>query len=127
MANNLQGVNYKKTQQDFVNFGTPAIHPLVVLHQTGSWTNPENNDSEFHKVMTILQTRMEIYAVGQVSGNAFTLLVVDGTLAADSGDDRAPNNYEDLDYLASEISSGCGVSVRIFNGKIEGTNISYDC
>lgn len=126
MANNGQGVNYKKTQQDFVNFGTPAIHPLVIDKSSGNWDNPEDNDSDFHKVMTILQTRMEIYAVGQINADKFTLLVVDNTLAADDGNERAPTTVPDLDYLQNEVVNGCGVAVRIYNGKIVGTGIQYD-
>jgi hypothetical protein len=126
MANNGQGVNYKKTQHDFVNFGTPAIHPLVVVRNDGDFSGHANNDSDFHKVMAILQTRMEIYAVGEVSGTTFTLMVVDNTLAADAGNDRAPTTIPDLDYLQNEVSAGCGIGVRIYNGKIIGSNISYD-
>lgn len=130
MAANNEGVNNKKTQHDFQNFGTPSIHPLVVRYnQVGDWTGHENNDSEFHKVMTILQTRCEIYGVGEVDGDYFTLLVVDNTLAADAGDDRpgGANNYEDLDYLQAEVLAGCGVDVRIYNGKLRGDGITYNC
>jgi hypothetical protein len=127
MANNGQGVNYKKTQHDFVNFGTPAIHPLVVVrNDEGDFTGHADNDSDFHKVMAILQTRMEIYAVGAVSGTTFTLMVVDNTLAADDGNERAPTSTPDLDFLQNEVSNGCGIGVRIYNGKISGTSINYD-
>jgi hypothetical protein len=127
MAANAEGVNNKKTQHDFVNFGTPAIHPLVVVrNDEGDFTGHADNNSDFHKVMTILQTRMEIYAVGAVSGTTFTLMVVDNTLAADAGNERAPTSVPDLDYLQNEVLAGCGVGVRIYNGKIVGSGISYD-
>ena len=130
MAANNEGVNNKKTQQDFVNFGTPAISPLVVYrNDEGNWNGHADNNSDFHKVMTILQTRCEIYAVGEINGLNFTLLVTDNTLAADAGDDRpgGPNDYEDLDYLENEVLVGCGVGVKIYNGKLRGDSISYNC
>ena len=128
MAANNEGVNNKKTQQHFVNFGTPAISPLVVYrNDEGNWDGHADNNSDFHKVMTILQTRCEIYAVGEINGLNFTLLVADNTLAADAGDDRAPTNDEDLDYLENEVLVGCGVGVQIYNGKLRGDSISYNC
>ena len=134
MANNGQGVNYKKTQDDFNNFGTPAIYPLVIERvDAGNFNNPRDNDSDFHKVMAVLQTRMEIYSVGQVEGGNFTVLVNWNTLAQDataSENTGSPNvDAGDLDYLQTEVFNATGVDLRIYHGKIVGTEIDYnmDC
>jgi len=120
------GGNSRKTTQDRVNFGTPDIRPLVIDKSSGNWDNSDDPNSDFHKVMAVIQTRCEIYAIGQISNDKFTLLVNSNTLAADDGDPQAPTTIPDLDYLQNEINSATGIAVRVYNGKIVGNTINYD-
>lgn len=122
------GANARKTQHDTFNYGTPGISPLVVQRlDEGDFSNSGNANSDFHKVMAVIQTRAEIYGIGRIGGNFFTLLVRDDTLAADDGDDRAPNITEDLDYLEDEVFNATGIDCNIENGKIVSDGIDYDC
>ncbi len=134
MANNGQGVNYKKTQHDFQNFGTPAIYPLVIERtDAGDFTGHADNNSDFHKVMTVLQSRCEIYGVGEVEGARFVIFVNWNTLAQDntaSENTGSPNvALGDLDYLEDEIDTATGITVQVFHGKVVGSEIDYnmDC
>jgi hypothetical protein len=123
------GANSRKTAHDTFNYGTPAIYPLVVTRtDEGDWTGHADAGSDFHKVMAVIQTRAEIYGIGEISGTVFTLLVNLNTLAQDDNDyDDVPGDDADLDYLATEISNATSIGVEIENGKIVGENIANDC
>ena len=122
------GANARKTTHDTFNYGTPAIYPLVVERTGGGdWTGYADAGSDFHKVVAAIQTRVEIYGIGEVSGNYFTLLVNFNTLAQDDGDEQEPNIVDDLDYLNAEVSAATGITVNIENGKIVSDDINYDC
>ena len=125
------GANAKKTTHNTFNYGTPKIYPLVITRtDEGDWTGYANSDSDFHKVMTVIQTRAEIYGIGEVSGTQFSILVNWNTLAQD--DTASENTGEpdvdngDLDYLENEISNLTGIFVTIYHGKIVGDDINYN-
>jgi hypothetical protein len=132
MANNGQGVNYKKSTHATFNYGTPNIFPLVITRtDEGDWTNYADNDSDFHKVLNYMQGRgVEIYGLGEVAGTQFTVLVNWNTLAQDnsSSENRGYPQTEngDLDYLENEISDNLNISVTIYHGKIIADRIDYN-
>lgn len=124
------GDNSRKTRHDTFNYGTPTIYPLVIVNNDSNWTDFANSDSSFHKVMTVIQSRAEIYGIGEVEDNDVTILVNWNTLAQD---DTASENTGspqvdtgDLDYLAAEILAATGINVKIWHGKFVGTEIDYD-
>lgn len=134
MPDNGQGVNNKKTQHDFQNFGTPAIYPLVIERtDEGDFTGYELNNSDFHKVMTVLQSRCEVYGVGEVENARFTIFVNWNTLAQDGAASENTGSPQvdtgDLDYLQTEIFAATGVDVRVWHGKVVGSEIDFnmDC
>lgn len=128
------GANNRKTVHDTFNYGTPVIYPLVVQRtDEGDWSGHASAGSDFHKVMSVIQTRAEIYGIGEVEGTGFTILVNWNTLAQDAtasentGEPEVDNG--DLDYLQTEIFNATGVDVRVYHGKIVGTEIDFnmDC
>jgi len=129
MAANNEGVNYKKFTHDTFNYGTPRIYPLVIVrNDEGDFTGYADNNSDFYKVLNYLQGRgVEIYGVGTVSGNTFTILTNWGNVPKDDGESQEPNDENDIDLLRVEILAGTGIGVDVFYGKIRGGNIDYDC
>ena len=129
------GANAQKVTHDTFNYGTPNIFPLVIQrNDEGSWTGFADNNSDFHKVLNYMQGRgVEIYGIGEVSGNYFTVFVNWNTLAQDSTADENlgyPNIANgDLDYLENEISNNLSIGVNIYHGKIVADDIEYnnDC
>ena len=132
MANSGQGVNNKKVTHDTFNYGTPEVYPLVInRNDEGDWTGFADNNSDFHKVLNYMQGRgVEIYGIGEVSGNYFTVFVNWNTLAQDSTADENlgyPNIADgDLDYLENEISDNLSIGVNIWHGKVRADDIVYN-
>ena len=125
------GANTRKTTHDTFNYGTPRIYPLVVTRtDEGDWTNFANSGSDFHKVMAVIQTRAEIYGIGEISGTQFSILVNWNTLAQDNDPDENTGEPDvdvgDLDYLETEIDDATGIAVTIYHGKIVGDDIDYN-
>lgn len=121
------GANTRKFGVDTFRFGTRNISPLVLYSAAGDFANDQNSNSNFYQVMGVVQSRCEIFGIGEVGNNYATLFVADDTLFADSGDDSAPNDYEDLDLLEAEILAATGLTVKVYNGKVSNDDISYDC
>jgi hypothetical protein len=126
-------INARKTAHDTFNYGTPAIYPLVIIRQdAGNFNNPSDNNSDFHKVMTVIQTKAEVYGIGEISGGSFTVLVHWNTLPQDSTANENTGSPQiingDLDYLATEINDIHGISVKVWHGKLQGSSLVYnDC
>ena len=121
------GANARKTAQDTFNYGTPAIYPIVVIRtDEGDWTGHASAGSDFHKVVAAIQTRAEIYGIGDVSGNQFSVFVNWNTMAQDDGE-YEPNDNEQIDYLEAEILAATGIGVQVDAGKIVGGALSNDC
>lgn len=128
------GANNRKTTHGTFNYGTPKIYPLVLEREdAGNFTGHADANSDFHKVMAVIQTRAEIYGIGEVENARFTILVNWNTLAQDataSENTGEPNaDAGDLDYLQTEIFNATGVDVRVYHGKFVGSEIDYnmDC
>jgi len=126
------GANTRKTREPSFNYGTPNIYPLVITRtDEGDFDNPNSSDSDFHKVMTVIQGRAEIYGIGEVSSTQFTILVNWNTLAQDATPASENTGYPqvatgDLDYLEDEINDATGITVTVYHGKIEADDISYN-
>jgi hypothetical protein len=121
------GANSRKFGVDTFSFGTRNISPLVLYSAAGDFASDQSSNSNFYKVMLVVQGRCEIFGIGEVGNNNATLFVADDTLFADSGDDSAPNDEEDLDLLEAEILAATGLTVKVYNGKIANDDVNYDC
>ena len=126
MADNLQGVNYKKSV-DSTQFGT---RDLVFL-QIGNGgqdigTNYTNSGSNFFKMIECLQQRVEIYGVGIPNGNSVTVVAsrqsvpFSGTEEANAG--GRVSILEDMINAHPDLSG-----FDVFHGKMSGWSIQNDC
>jgi hypothetical protein len=121
------GSNNRQSKHDTFNYGTPRVYPLVLVHGT-SWNGHADANSDFHKVINYLQGRgVEIYGIGQVSGSIVSILVNWEKVPKDANDNQEPDDTSDIDLLQNEINSLLGINCRVWYGKIQGNNISYDC
>jgi hypothetical protein len=121
------GANSRKFGNDTFRFGTRNISPLVITVGSNEFANDQNSNSDFYKVMAVVQSRCEIFGIGNVTNSEATLFVADDTLYADAGDDPAPNDDESLDLLEAEVLAATGITVSIYNGKVSADDINYDC
>jgi hypothetical protein len=131
MSTNLYssiGQNAQRATHDTFNYGTPVVYPLVINRiDEGSWTGFANSGSDFYKVLNYLQGRgVEIYGVGEVDGNYFTVLTNWGKVPKDAGEE-APNNAGTAALLEGEISTLLNIGVNVYYGKIIGDDIQYNC
>jgi hypothetical protein len=125
------GANSRKTKHSTFDYGTPKIYPLVVIrNDEGDWTDHQLSNSDFHKVIAVMQTRGEIYGIGDVSGANFTVLVNWNTQAQDTTVSENASEPEiedgDLDRLEDEVNAATGIGVNIYHAKIVGNSISYN-
>ena len=121
------GGNSRKFGNDTFRFGTRNISPLVITVGSNEFANDQNSNSDFYKVMAVVQSRCEIFGIGNVTNNDAVIFVADDTLYADAGDEPAPNDQESLDLLEAEVLAATGITVSIYNGKVSSDDINYDC
>jgi hypothetical protein len=120
------GANSRKFGNQTFQFGTRNISPLVIYSDAGDFANDQDSNSNFYKVMSVVQSRCEIFGIGNVTNTYATLFVADDTLYADEGNSRAPNDSSDIDLLQDEISAATGLDISVYNGIVTGDDISYD-
>jgi hypothetical protein len=122
------GRNAQKITHDTFNYGTPRIYPLVIVrNDEGDWTGYADSGSDFFKVLNYLQGRgVEIYGIGEVIGNTFTILVNWEKTPKDDDNNPEPNDGSDIDLLEDEIDDLLSIGVNVYYGKIRGGDISYD-
>jgi len=121
------GQNARKLKHDTFNYGTPRVYPLVLVHGT-NWSGHADSNSDLYKVITYLQGRgVEIYGIGDVSGDEVTILANWDKIPKDANDSEGPNDTSDIDLLQDEINTLLGITCRVWYGKIQGSNIGYDC
>ncbi len=122
------GQNAQKATHDTFNYGTPRVYPLVIVrNDEGDWTGYADSGSDFFKVLNYLQGRgVEIYGVGEVSGNVFTVLVNWEKMPKDAGEDD-PDVATELGLFEDEVNALLGIGCNFEYGKIIGGNISYNC
>jgi hypothetical protein len=120
------GANSRKFGEDTFRFGTRNISPLVIEASGGEFNNAQFSNSDFYKVMSVVQSRCEIFGIGDSSSTQVTLFVADDTLYADAGNEQAPTTVPDIDLLQAEILAATGITVRVYNGKIVNDDVRYD-
>jgi hypothetical protein len=120
------GANSRKFKHDTFNYGTPAIYPIVIVRDTGDWDGYADSNSDLQKVLTVVQTRAEIYGIGEVDSELVAVFVNWNTMAADAGEEE-PNYDDQLDYLEAEILAATSIVVRVDAGKIVGGTLENNC
>ena len=109
-------------------FGTRELATLVIARSTGTWTNETDADSDYSKVGRALQTRAEVYGIFTAnSTNRFTALVSADTLAQDKDTtDVANDGISNIALLNAELSEITGLTITVYNARIQDTNVFYD-
>jgi hypothetical protein len=123
------GANARKVDQTY-QVGTRQLVflQLAVTCVTDNLaTNYASADSNFSKLMSILQQRIEIYGVGQPSSTNVTIVTTKDSLAMTPAEEADPGDDVDIIKNTIEAESAIFSNVDVFWGsKIIGWGIEND-
>lgn len=124
------GANARKVNQTY-QVGTRQLVflQLEVTCVTDSLdTNYTDSNSNFSKLMSIIQQRIEVYGVGQPSSNNVTIVTTKDSLAMTPAEEADPGDDVDVIKNTIEAESAIFSNVNVYWGsKIEGWSIENDC
>jgi hypothetical protein len=124
------GANTRKANQVY-NTGTRQLAFLqlsVTCVTDDIATNYTDPDSNFSKLMRILQQRVEIYGVGQPSGTEVTIIISKDSLALTEAEEADPGDNADIIKDTIEAESALFSSAFVqWGSKISGWSIENDC
>jgi hypothetical protein len=125
------GANAKKVDQNY-QVGTRQLVFLqldVTCVTDNLATNYASADSNFSKLMSILQQRIEIYGVGQPNDQGeVTVITTKDSLAMTAAEEADPGDDVDVIKNTIEAESAIFSNANVFWGsKITGWNIENDC
>jgi hypothetical protein len=120
--------NDRKAQESY-SIGTKDLVFLQInlTCTTGNLdTTYTASDSNFSRLLQILQQRLELYGVGQPSGDAVTVIVTRCTVPFSGNEELNPGGQVQL--LRDDIDASTYFSSSyVFQGQINGWNIENDC
>ena len=110
-------------------FGTRELATLLVERSSGTWTNETDADSDYSKAVRALQTRAEVYGIYSADGTSqFLALVASDTLAQDEDTlDEANDGTSSIAYLGTELSDITGLTITVWNVRLQSDNVTYNC
>jgi hypothetical protein len=124
------GANARKTDQVY-NTGTRQLVFLqleVTCVTDNLDTNYASANSNFSKLMSILQQRIEVYGVGEPSTNAVTVITTKDSLAMTAAEEADPGDDVDVIMNMIEAESAIFSNATVYWGsKINGWNLENDC
>jgi len=129
------GNNTRKTLADESRLGTPDLTLLIIIINNTEtsvyFTDGEGDESAavagnstLFKALQALQTRCEIYKVGQVDDAAVSVLVRATSVPLASDEELEDGDTNSL--LSSELSAALGVDVDVWHGELDGSSVDYD-
>jgi hypothetical protein len=130
------GANTRKTLTDESRFGTPDLTLLVIdidNDETSSvyFTDGEGDedtalesDSTLFKALQALQTRVELYKVGQVDNTEVSVFVRSSSVPLSAGEELEDGDTNAI--LSALLSAALGVSVEVWHAELDGDDIDYD-
>jgi hypothetical protein len=84
------------------------------------------SDSNFQRLLQVLQQRIEIYGVGEPDGNKVTVIAARSTIPYAAGEEAdAGGNVTALEDMID--ASSYFASSSVFQGQINGWSIENDC
>jgi hypothetical protein len=120
--------NDRKAQESYA-IGTKDLVFLQIRTVCSSGnleTNYLNSDSNFQRLLQVLQQRLEFYGVGQPASDTVTVIVTRATVPYSGTEESNPGGFVQIlrdDIDASPYFSGTDV----FQGQIAGWAIENDC
>ena len=106
------------------NFATRKLAFVVVDMNTDVATDYNTIGSLFQRAVQGIQQIAEIYALGQPSGQYFTVVLSDDTLPYGDGEEIADGGNNSP--LEDAINEATGASCTAWNANLNGDNLSYD-
>jgi hypothetical protein len=129
------GDNARKTLADESRFGTPDLTVLLIdinndeessvfFTGEGGEADATEPNSTLFKTLQALQTRVELYKVGQVDSSQVSV-IVRGSSVPLTGDEELEDGDENT-ILSAELSAALGVDVSVWHAELDGDDIDYD-
>lgn len=129
------GANARKTLADESRFGTPDLTLLVIdidnNEETSVYFADEGNEdtalesnSALFQALQALQTRVELYKVGQVDSDKVSVIVRASSVPLSAGE--ALEDGDTNAILSAELSAAMGVPIEVWHAELDGDDIDYD-
>ncbi len=119
-TNKLHGITTPQT-----NFATRKLAFVVVDMNTDVTTGFDEIGSLYQKAVEGIQQIAEIYALGQPSGNQFTVVLSDDTLPYDDGQSAYDGGENSPLSRAIRTATGAG-SAWAWNASLNGGSLNFD-
>jgi hypothetical protein len=118
------GVNYQKAQASSL-LGTHELAYFTIDMRQDVATDYLLPNSLYSHTIRALQQRIEMYVIGQPSGNWFT--VIAAAITAPYNTNQYAQDGERVQVLEDLIADATGVSgVRVWNAALNGNSFSWD-
>lgn len=115
--------NYAKAQPS-TTFGTRELAIFVVDCDNNIETNWEDSDSRFAQVIRGLQSRMELFAIGQPNGTQVTVIAAATTTPF--GDGEAAGDGGRNSVLEAAVNAAADEDCYVWNAALVGGSLNYD-
>jgi hypothetical protein len=108
--------------------GTRKLAYLIVS-ASGLDSNYEDNNSLYSQVVRLIAQNVELYSAGVPSGNQVMLIVNADSMPETTNPDH-PSRINDgvttNDYLTERLTNS-GLTATVYNARLQGDGITYDC
>jgi hypothetical protein len=129
------GANARKTLADESRFGTPDLTVLlldinndeetsVYFALEGDESTALESNSTLFKALQALQTRVEIYKVGQVDSSQVSVIVRSSSVPLSAGEELEDGDTNAI--LSALLSTALEVDVDVWHAELDGDDIDYD-
>ena len=115
--------NYAKAQPS-TTFGTRELAIFVVDCDNNIESNWEDSDSRFAQVIRGLQTRTELFAIGQPRGSQVTVIAAATTTPF--GDGEAAGDGGRNSVLEAAVNATANEDCAVWNAALVGGGLNYD-
>lgn len=115
--------NYAKAQPS-TTFGTRELAVFVVDCDNNIESGYEESDSRFAKVIRGLQSRTELFAIGQPSGSRVTVIAAATTTPFGDGESAGDGGHNSV--LEAAINEAADEDCWVWNAALVGGGLNYD-
>jgi len=121
------GANTRKVIRNKFEYGTPDLRLLMIVDDasTGSFTTGHaDSNSQLSKAVIALQQRVEIYGVSNTDTDEFAVYVRRSSIPLAAGEEDG--DLEERTILSAALSAATGLTIKVYDGEIDGEDIDYD-